>query len=90
MIARDARYLPWLCAALTPQRVQARYAHFLQGRVDRFLLPGLPAINFVLHDVLGGGGIASLRSDPQGKGYAQLLLDEPIEIPRALLETTLA
>ena len=90
VIARHPDYLPWLWAALTPQRVQARYAHFLQGPVDRFLLPGLPAINFVLHDVLGGGGIASLRSDPQGKGYAQLLLDEPIEIPRALLETTSA
>ncbi|HWJ04955.1 MAG TPA: acyclic terpene utilization AtuA family protein [Steroidobacteraceae bacterium] len=90
VIAREARYLPWLWAVLTPQRVQARFAHFLQGSVERFLLPGLPAINFVLHDVLGGGGIASLRSDPQGKGYAQLLLDEPIEIPRALLETTSA
>ena len=47
---------------------------------------GLPAINFVLHDVLGGGGIASLRNDPQGKGYGQLLLDEPVEIPKNLLE----
>jgi hypothetical protein len=90
VIARRPEYLPWLWAVLTPERVQARFAHFLQGRVERFLLPGLPAMNFLLHDVLGGGGIASLRSDPQGKGYAQLLLDEPIEIPRALLETTSA
>jgi hypothetical protein len=90
VIARRPEYLPWLWAALTPERVRARFAHFLPGPVERFLLPGLPAINFLLHDVLGGGGIASLRSDPQGKGYAQLLLAEPIEIPRALLETTSA
>ena len=44
-------------------------------------------MNFLLHDVLGGGGIASLRCDPQGKGYAQLLLSERIAIPRHLLET---
>jgi hypothetical protein len=87
VIARRPEYLPWLWAALTPERVASRFGHFLRGPVDRHLLPGLPAINFVLHRVLGGGGIASLRSDPQGKGYAQLLLDEPIEVPRSLLET---
>ena len=42
------------------------------------------AINFVLHDVLGGGGIASLRNDPQGKGFAQLLLDVPVRIPERM------
>lgn len=88
VIARHPDYLPWLWAALTPERVQARFAHFLRGRVERFLLPGLPAINFLLREVLGGGGVASLRSDPQGKGYAQLLLDERIAIPRSLLRET--
>ncbi len=87
VIARDPRYMPYIWAALTPQRVTKRFAHFLQGPVERFALPGLPAINFILHDVLGGGGIASLRNDPQGKGYAQLLLDEPIRIPVSLAET---
>jgi hypothetical protein len=52
--------------------------------VERFLLPGIDAINFVLHDVLGGGGIASLRNDPQGKAYAQILLEMPVSIPREL------
>jgi hypothetical protein len=44
-------------------------------------------MNFVLHDVLGGGGVASLRNDPQGKGYAQLLLDHPIAVSRAIAES---
>jgi hypothetical protein len=87
VIARRPEYMPYIWAAMTPDRVAARFAHFLQGPVQRFLLPGLPAINFLLHDVLGGGGIASLRNDPQGKGYAQLLLDEPIDIPAHLLES---
>jgi hypothetical protein len=54
--------------------------------VERFYMPGPHAFNFLLHEVLGGGGVASLRVDPQGKGYAQLLLAEEIPIPRALAE----
>ena len=54
--------------------------------MERFLLPGTHAINFLLHDVLGGGGIASLRNDPQGKGYSQILLDIKIPIPADLAE----
>ena len=87
IIARRPEYLPYIWAALSIERVAQRFAHFLQGEVERFYLPGLPAINFLLHDVLGGGGMASLRTDPQGKGYAQLLLDEPITIPVTLAET---
>jgi hypothetical protein len=52
--------------------------------VERFYLPGIHAFNFLLHDVLGGGGVASLRSDPQGKGYAQVLLAETIPVPPEL------
>jgi hypothetical protein len=86
VIARKPEYMPYIWAALTPERVAGRFAHFLRGPVERFALPGLPAINFLLCGVLGGGGVASLRNDPQGKGYAQLLLDEPIEIHENLLE----
>ena len=53
--------------------------------VERFFLPGTNAFNFLLHDVLGGGGIASLRCDPQGKGYAQLVLAETVRVPRQVL-----
>ena len=91
IIARRPEYLPYICAALTEQFVTERFAHFLEntaaGNVERFLLPGANAINFLLHDVLGGGGVASIRNDPQGKGYAQLLLSCPVQIPASLAET---
>ena len=91
IIARKQEYLPYICAALTEEVVRARFAHFLENtskdNVERFLLPGTNAINFLLHDVLGGGGVASIRNDPQGKGYAQLLLSCPIPVPAAIAET---
>ena len=90
IIARHEDYLPWIWATLTDEEVTARFAHFLDstapGSVERFLLPGSHAINFLLHDVLGGGGVASIRNDPQGKGYAQLLLDCPVPVPTAIAE----
>ena len=49
--------------------------------MERYYLPGSHAINFLLHDVLGGGGIASLRNDPQGKSFAQVLLGHPVPLP---------
>ncbi len=88
VIARHPDYLPWIWQALTTERVATRFSHFLRGRVDRFLLPGIHAVNFVLHDVLGGGGVASLRNDPQGKAYAQILLATPIGIPPELVGET--
>jgi len=91
IVARRPEYLPYLCAALTEEVVRARFAHFLAdtaaGSVERFLLPGANALNFLLHNVLGGGGVASIRNDPQGKGYAQLLLSCPIPVPAAIAET---
>ena len=53
--------------------------------MERFLLPGSNSINFLLHDVLGGGGITSLRNDPQGKGYAQIILDTLIPVSKDLI-----
>lgn len=85
VIARRADYFPYICRSLTSDVVAERFAHFLKGGVDRFLMPGPNALNFLLHNVLGGGGVASLRNDPQGKGYAQLLLEVPIEIPADLV-----
>jgi hypothetical protein len=87
IMARNPEYLPWIWAALTEEAVAARFAHFLEGDVERFLMPGPSAINFLLHDVLGGGGVASLRNDPQGKGYAQVLLDYPIPVPTEIAES---
>jgi hypothetical protein len=91
IMARRPEYLPWIWQALTEEVVASRFAHFLTdtgpGQVQRFLLPGSSAINFLLHDVLGGGGVASIRNDPQAKGYAQLLLCCPIPVPAELAET---
>lgn len=86
LIARDPAYLPYIWRALPVEEVHAVFAHFLTGEVERFLLPGVSAINFVLHGALEGGGTASLRMDPQGKGFAQLLLAHPIPVPRAIAE----
>ncbi len=89
VIARDGAYLPYIWAALTEQAVAKRFAHFIEGgddasKVQRFFLPGSNAINFLIDAVLGGGGVASLRNDPQGKAFAQILLDHPIPIARSL------
>lgn len=91
IIARRPEYFPFICAALTEDAVRERFSHFLAdasaASVQRYLLPGIHAVNFLLHDVLGGGGVASIRNDPQGKGYAQLLLSCPIPVPKALAES---
>ena len=87
VMARKREYFPWIAAALTESYVSSRFAHFMASpEMDRYALPGLPALNFVLHHALGGGGVASLRNDPQAKGYAQILLDTPVSIPAQLLE----
>ncbi len=87
IIARKPEYFPYIFQSLTKEKVAELFAHFLEdNHIDKFILPGPKAINFLLHNVLGGGGIASLRNDPQGKGYAQLLLECPIEVPQSLAE----
>jgi hypothetical protein len=53
--------------------------------VTRYALPGIGALNFVLERSLGGGGMASLRNDPLGKGMAQLVLAMPVRIPKDLI-----
>ncbi|HEX3182829.1 MAG TPA: acyclic terpene utilization AtuA family protein [Beijerinckiaceae bacterium] len=88
VIARKPEYLPIIRRALTTDAVANYFAHRLEGQrddqVERFDVPGIRAVNFVLHDVLGGGGIASLRNDPQGKGFAQMLLDFPVPVDQKL------
>ncbi|MNY78861.1 hypothetical protein D3C86_2192680 [compost metagenome] len=63
--------------------MRAWFAHLVQGEVERYEVPGLNALNFVMHQALGGGGSASLRSDPLGKSFAQMLLDIPLSVPEA-------
>ena len=81
VIARRPEYLPWISAWLTPERVAAHFSHNRPSRVERFDLPGFDAMNFLLHDVLGGGGMASLRTDNLAKAYAQVLLVLEVPVP---------
>ncbi|MBT9300746.1 acyclic terpene utilization AtuA family protein [Pseudomonas sp. TAE6080] len=89
VIARRPEYLPWIAEALTPEVIVDWMSHVLDpvhGRVERWYLPGSHSLNFLLENALGGGGIASLRIDPQGKAFAQQLLEIPIAVPRHLAD----
>ena len=77
--------MPVLRDQLTVEKVADYLGHLIEGEVERFELPGLSAFNFVLHDALGGGGTASLRFDPMGKGMAQILLECRVMVPVGLL-----
>lgn len=81
IIARRAEDLPLIRAALTAEAVAGWFRQTGVTRVERFDLPGIHALNFLLHDCLGGGGVASLRIDPQGKAFAQMLMDFPVPVP---------
>ena len=81
LIARRPEWLPLLWAQVTPERVATWFPHMVRGRIDRYHLPGLHAFNLVMQQALDGGGPASLRLDPLGKGMAQMLLELPIEVP---------
>lgn len=85
VIARRPEFLPVLRRELTTERVGAFFGHYVNGVVQRWELPGFHALNFLLTRALGGGGIASLRYDPQGKSYAQMLMDLPVRVPAAWL-----
>jgi len=88
VIARKPEYLPYLKAALTPEAVGEWYRHLgpdgQPPRVDDYDVPGLHALNFVIHDALTGGINASTQLDPAAKGMAQMLLRFPISVPPAL------
>jgi hypothetical protein len=89
VIARAPEYLPWIAEALTPAVIVDWMSHVLDplhGRVERWYLPGSHSLNFLLENALGGGGIASLRIDPQGKAFAQQLLEIPIAVPQYLAD----
>merc|ERR1712038_650012 len=77
VIARDPAYLPYIREQLTEEVVAGYFAHAFEGKgvVRRYEVPGIHGLNFVLEASLGGGGIASLRPDPQGKAYGQILGD---------------
>ena len=85
IIARRPEWLPLLREQLTEQRVAQWLAHLVRGSVTRFDVPGIHAMNFLCTQALDGGGMASLRNDPLGKGMAQILLAMPVRVPGAWL-----
>ena len=76
VMARHPAYLPYIKRALTEENVAKYFAHFCgeDSKIEIFDLPGINAINILLHNSLGGGGMASLRPDPLGKSFGQMLL----------------
>ena len=90
VMARKPEYLAWIAAALFEGAVAQWMQHVLDGqsgKVSRWHLPGSHSLNFLLENALGGGGVASLRIDPQGKAFAQQLLEFPVPVPRALADS---
>lgn len=90
VIARKPEFVPFIAAALSAEAVAEWMEHTLNpetGKVTRWTLPGLHAFNFLLEHSLGGGGVASLRIDPQGKAFAQQLLEFPVPVPAGLVRS---
>jgi hypothetical protein len=85
VIAYKQEYYPILRDALTAERVKEHFAGICLGAVDRYELPNLWALNFVLHNTLGGGGTVSLKLDAQGKVVASAMLMMEIEVGEDVL-----
>ena len=85
VIARREEYYPILRSELTAERVRAHFAGIVLGPVERFELPNLWALNFLLHGALGGGGTTSLKNDAQGKTLSGALLRMELEIPSTII-----
>jgi hypothetical protein len=81
VIALERRWYPLLERELTRERVAAHFAGMIDGDVERFELPNLGALNFLLHGALDGGGTLSLKTDAQGKVYSTGLLRMTLDVP---------
>ena len=80
LIALKPEHYPVLVREVTAKRVKKHFARICLGEVERYEIPNLQALNFVLHQALDGGGTLSLRTDSQGKTYAAALLRMEIEV----------
>ena len=81
VIALRDEFYPLLVREVTEERVKEHFGAMVKGAVERFELPNLHALNFLLHESLGGGGTLSLMTDAQGKTFSTALLRMHIEIP---------
>jgi hypothetical protein len=80
LIARNSEDYPILVREVTADRVKQHFTGVCKGKVERFELPNLGALNFLLHAALDGGGTMALKADPQGKTYSTALLRMEIEV----------
>jgi hypothetical protein len=84
LVARHPELLEIMQEQVTAEAVADYFRHYVKGPVRRYALPGFNALNFTLEHALDGGGIASMRTDPLGKAFAQILLSMPVSVPREL------
>ena len=80
LVALREEFYPVLVREVTPERVKKHFAGICKGDVERFELPNLAALNFLLHESLGGGGTLSLMTDAQGKTFSTALLRMEIDL----------
>lgn len=80
LIALKPEYYPLLVEQVTAERVKQHFTGICKGAVERYELPNLKSLNFLLHESLGGGGTVSLKTDPQGKTLSSALLRMEIEV----------
>lgn len=85
IIARSDAIYDFLVKELTADKVKGHFKDICRGEVERYEIPKLKALNFILHDSLGGGGTESLKTDAQGKTHGQGLLTMEIEVPDDLI-----
>ncbi len=81
VVAYDDAGYEFLKKHLTPERVKAHFSEICHGDVERYEIPNIRALNFILHDSLGGGGSESLKTDAQGKTHGLGLLYMEIDVP---------
>lgn len=88
LIALRPEYYPILTREVTASRVKRHFRGICRGKVERFEIPNLGALNFLLHESLGGGGTVSLKTDAQGKTYSTALLRMEIDVPSTIFKHT--
>lgn len=86
IIARHPDIYPFLKKELTSESVKEHMKYVCKGKVERYELPNIGALNFILNESLGGGGTVSLKLDAQGKTHASQVLRMDIDVPSELLE----
>jgi hypothetical protein len=85
VIAYRPEYYDLLVERLTAERVKEHFGDMVKGGVERFELPNLGALNFLLHNALGGGGTVSLMTDAQGKTFSTAILRMELDVPDDLI-----